>query len=149
MKQVATSTYKVDFSPKPNARPTKTPTGRAPRVVRLLALAHRVDVMVRIGEFKDLADAARRLGITRARVTQITNLLLLAPEIQEAILELPQVTKGRDPVSERILRAIVAEPDWTRQMKMWRQIHGLPTVPSDEGRREVPVQDRPGTDPGH
>jgi hypothetical protein len=42
-------------------------------------LAHRIDAMVRTGEFRDYADAARALGLTRARITQITNLLLLAP----------------------------------------------------------------------
>ena len=61
---------------------------------------------------RDLADAARAIGVTRARMTQIMNLLLLAPEIQEAILDLRSATSGRDPVSERALRRIVAEPDW-------------------------------------
>jgi hypothetical protein len=71
--------------------------------------------MVRTGELRDLADAARALGLTRARVTQVMNLLLLAPEIQEAVLDLPEVTNGRDPVTERQLRKIVAEPFWRTQ----------------------------------
>ena len=50
------------------------------------------------------------------------NLLLLAPEIQEAILDLPPITKGRDPISERALRRIVAEPDWTKQRALWRGV---------------------------
>ena len=66
-----------------------------------------------------LADAARGLGLTRARVSQITNLQLLAPEIQEAILDLPLVTNGRDPVTERQLRKIVAEPIWGQQVATW------------------------------
>ena len=90
----------------------------------MLALAHRIDGMIRDGEVDDLADAARRLGLTRARVTQIANLLLLAPAIQEAILDLAPVTTGRDPISERQLRPIVAEPDWNEQIKMWREING-------------------------
>ena len=68
-----------------------------------------------------MADAARRLGLTRARMTQMMNLLLLAPAIQEAILALPPVVTGRDPITERQLRRIVAEPDWNKQIKMWRQ----------------------------
>ena len=44
---------------------------------------------LRDDEITDYADAARRLNLTRARVTQITNLILLAPEIQEAILDMP------------------------------------------------------------
>ena len=35
--------------------------------------------------------------VTRARMTQIMNLLNLAPDIQEELLLLPPVTEGRDP----------------------------------------------------
>ncbi len=108
----------------------RTATGRIPRVARLLALAHRLDEQIRSGELRDLADAARRLGLTRARVTQIMNLLLLAPEIQEAIVELSPIKSGRDPVTERSLRPIVAEPDWERQEAAWsRLIANLPQLP--------------------
>ena len=88
----------------------------------MLALAHKIDSMIRTGELRDLADAARAIGVTRARMTQITNLLLLAPAIQEAILDLPPVTNGRDPVSERALRKIVAESDWMKQQVMWNEV---------------------------
>ena len=118
----ATSTYTVDFNGKSPRRATHAATGRVPRVARMLALAHRIDGMIRNGELRDLADAARAIGVTRARMTQIMNLLLLAPEIQEAILSLPLVTNGRDPVSERQLRRIVAEPDWTEQRALWRGV---------------------------
>ena len=78
--------------------------------------------MIRDGELRDLADAARAIGVTRSRVTQIMNLLLLAPKIQEAILDLPPVTNGRDSVSERALRPIVAEPDWNGQLDLWNEV---------------------------
>ena len=42
--------------------------------------------MISNGRLKNLADAARTVGITRARMTQIMKLVLLAPGIQEAIL---------------------------------------------------------------
>ncbi len=113
----------VDFAPMTPQRRDVAPTGRVPRVVRLLALAHWIDGMVRNGELDDLAEAARQLNLTRARVTQITNLLLLVPEIQEAILDLPLVIKGRDSITERQLRPIAAEPDWNKQRSMWRQIN--------------------------
>ncbi len=115
-----TTTHTVAFK----AVPVETePAGRVPRVVRVLALAHQLDGMIREGELRDLADAARSLGLTRARVTQVASLLLLAPEIQEAVLDLPLVTNDRDPVSERLLLQIAAEPDWSKQLFMWRQIH--------------------------
>ena len=112
----------VDFAPTTQQRRDVALTGRISRVARLLALAHRIDRMVRDGEIADYAEAARRLGLTRARVTQITNLLLLAPEIQDAILSLSLVTNGRDPITERQLRPVAAEPDWNKQLELWRRI---------------------------
>ena len=118
----ARTVLRVDFAPERPQRRDVAPTGRVARVVRLLALAHRIDRMVQDGEITDYAEAARRMNLTRARVTQITNLLLLAPEIQEAILNLPLVTDERDPITERQLRPVAAEPDWNRQLTMWRKI---------------------------
>ena len=120
----AVSTYTVDFNERSPRRATHAATGRVPRVVRMLALAYKIDGMIRDGELQDLADAARTNGVTRARMTQITNLLLLAPEIQEVILDLPPVMSGRDPVAERQLRPIVAEPEWSRQKETWRGLTG-------------------------
>ena len=123
MKAAAARTiHRVDFSNRPAARRDPAPEGRVPRVVLQLALAHRIDAMIRAGELRDLADAARALGVSRARVSQIVNLLMLAPEIQEAILDLPMVTTGRDPISERALRQIVADPDWQRQRELWSEV---------------------------
>ena len=118
----ARSIYTVDFGGKSPRRATQADTGRVPRVARQLALAHRIDGMIRHGDLRDLADAARAVDVTRARMTQIMNLLMLAPEIQEAILDLPPVAKGRDPVSERRLRRIVAEPNWDRQLELWNEV---------------------------
>ncbi len=117
----ATTSHTVEFRSGPT--PVAPPVGRVPRVARLLALAHRIDRMIQAGELRDLAHAADTLDLTRARITQITNLLLLAPAIQEAILELPPVTNGRDPVSERTLRQIVAESNWTKQRSLWDEVN--------------------------
>ena len=126
MKRAAARTVlRVDFAPKTPQRRGIAPTGRVPRVARLLVLAHRIDSMIRNGELDNLADAARRLNLTRARVSQITNLLLLAPEIQEAILDMGLVTNGPDPVTERQLRRVVAEADWNQQMEIWNGLCGL------------------------
>ncbi len=119
---VARTVHRVDFGNKPAPRRDSAPSGRVPRVARMLAMAHEIDELIRDGKLRDLADAARAMELTRARVTQITNLLLLAPEIQMEILELPLVTTGRDPVSERQLRRIVAEADWQRQIELWNEV---------------------------
>ena len=134
----ATSSYTVDF--RPERAPTPAPAGRVPRVVRLLALAHRIDEMIRTGQIEDLATAARLCGVTRARMTQISNLLLLAPEIQEEILDLPPVTTGRDSVTERNLRNVVAEPDWRLQ----GTIRNLSRRQASPGPRPIRARDRRG-----
>jgi len=45
------------------------------------------------------------------------NLNNLSPEIQEKLLFLPRVERGRDPVNEHDLRAVAGEVDWGRQNK--------------------------------
>ena len=86
----------------------------------MLALAHRIERSIASGEFADRATAARRLGLTRARVTQLCDLLLLAPDIQEEVLHLESVG-GREPLSERALRPLVKELGWERQRAIWSE----------------------------
>ena len=71
--------------------------------------------MISSGEIRDWAEAARLAGVTRARMTQIANLLLLAPKIQEGILNLSNVTEGPDPVTEQAIREVAAKADWQSQ----------------------------------
>ena len=98
----------------------QVPAGRVPRVAKLMALAIRFDQLIRDGEVADQAEIARLGRVSRARVTQILNLLSLAPNIQEAILFLPRVESGRDLVSERDLRPMAAVANWREQRRMWR-----------------------------
>ncbi len=60
--------------------------------------------------------------MSRARVTQIMNLNFLAPDIQEEILFLPRVERGRDPVREHAVRAIAATAEWGKQRRMWEAL---------------------------
>ena len=95
--------------------------GRVPRVARLLALAHRFEKLIRDGDVRDYADLARLGHVTRARLSQVMNLLNLAPDIQEAILFLPLVGQGPDPIYERQLRPMMAVLDWRKQRRMWER----------------------------
>lgn len=79
------------------------------RGARMLALAHHVERLIEDGVVADYAAVARQLGLTRARMTQLAKLVLLAPEVQEAVLT------GAVPATERSLRDLVAEPEWTSQ----------------------------------
>jgi hypothetical protein len=73
----------------------------------MLSLAHKIQNAIDLGAVQDRAEVARRLGLTRARVTQLLNLTLLAPKIQERIL-FAESLDGVKPVSERAMRAAVA-----------------------------------------
>lgn len=108
--------------------------GRVPRVSRLMALAIKVDGLIASGAIADQAEAARLGHVTRARMTQIMNLLLLAPDIQEAVLNLPTVERGREPIVETHLRSIAAEPGWKRQRQLWNTVkHNRLTLEARDG----------------
>ena len=78
--------------------------------------------MVVSGQIKDYAEFARLENVSRARITQILNLLLLAPDIQEKILFLPKTVVGHDPIKLKHLQAICLEMDWVRQRMMWARL---------------------------
>lgn len=101
---------------------TGTPLGRVPRVSRLMALAIRYDGLLRDGVVDNLTELAHLARVTQPRMTQIMNLLHLAPDIQEAVLFLPAPTVGRDAITERDMRPITRETDWSRQRKMWNKL---------------------------
>lgn len=101
------------------------PPGRVPRVARLMALALRFDELVRTGQVGSYSSLATLGHVTRARVSQIVNLLCLAPDIQEALLFLPPTQRGRDPIVLADLLPLAATFDWRKQRRLWRQL--LPT----------------------
>jgi hypothetical protein len=121
--------YKVSFR-RPKAVPTP-PSVRIPRVARLLALAHQIDAEIRAGRLRDLADAARLAGVSRARMTQVMNLTLLAPEIQEAIL----CAMSEHAPGERELRAIVRVTLWDEQVAAWRALNEEAPCPTSPPER--------------
>ncbi len=98
--------------------------GRVPRVARLMALAIRFDTLVRRGEVDSHADLARLGQVTRARISQIMDLLCMAPDIQEEILFLPLIERERDAISEHELRVVCAVADWREQRRRWRAMLG-------------------------
>ena len=100
-------------------QPSAAAPGRVPRVAKLMALAIRFEQLIRDGVVADQAELARLGHVTRARLTQIMNLLNLAPDIQEALLFLPRVERGEDPLTERELRSVVADLNWRKQRRMW------------------------------
>ena len=108
------------------------PSERLPRIARLLALAHRFQGMLDRGEVASMADIARLGRVTRARVTQIMDLLLLAPDIQEEVLFLPATESGRDAIMLREMRAVCAAVEWKEQRERWKIASRFPSA---EGAR--------------
>ena len=53
-------------------------------------------------------------------MSQIMSLLNLAPDIQEALLFLPSVTKGRPDLILADLLPIAREWEWRKQRKKWQ-----------------------------
>ena len=88
-----------------------------------MALALRFEGLLARGEVRDYAELARLGHVTRARVTQVMNLLMLAPDIQEALLFLPAVEAGRDPLREWQVRPVAAQPLWPEQRRMWNRLN--------------------------
>jgi len=98
------------------------PPGRVPRVARLMALALRMDELVRTGQVASYSELASLGQVTRARISQILNLLYLAPDIQEALLCLSPTVRGRDAILLADLMPIAALLDWRKQRRLWRQL---------------------------
>ena len=123
--------YKATFRNKRKAAKTgKTPhsSGRTPhalsfpRVTRLLALAHHLQGLIDQGIVHDYADIARLTGLSRARLTQIMNLGLLAPQIQEEIIFAAAIPLVPDYFKEHALRTVLKTPFWEEQLKIWKKL---------------------------
>jgi len=111
--------------------PAAPPIGRVPRISRLVAFALKIEKLIDAGEIADMADAARLGHVTRARMTQIMNLLLLAPDILEELLFLGAVERGRDPITLRELGYVLQTPVCAEQRARWGEL-ALRSEPAQE-----------------
>src|SRR5216117_3683247 len=98
------------------------PQGRPHRVARVLALAHRLDELVRSGAVRDYGELARLGHVSPARICQFLTLLHLAPAIQEYLLFL--TAAETIPITDAALRKIAREPRWDRQRAIFKSLLG-------------------------
>ena len=77
------------------------------------------------------AKIAVREGISRARVTQIMDLLKLPAEIQNCLVRQP-APLGIDSFSERRLRVLVRRGNEEAQMRRWQELLADPGVSAEE-----------------
>jgi len=78
--------------------------------------------MVERSEVRDYAEIACLGYVTRARLTQIMNLLLLAPDIQADIVGWSAHAGERPEIAERHLRRLTQIPAWEPQRRLWREL---------------------------
>ncbi len=64
-----------------------------------------------VSDYSELAELAQ---VSRARITQIMNLNLLAPSIQEFLLFLPPVESGQAEVALRNIQVVCLQVDWAK-----------------------------------
>ena len=97
------------------------PCKRPSRLAKMLALAHKMQELIDTGKVPDRATLARRLGFSRARVTQLLDLLLLAPDIQEEIV-MSEIPDGNKTITEHEIRKVLRFCYWQKQRFEWNKI---------------------------
>ena len=131
MSMTMTIEVPVDFQPlgrcgrkgaAPGEEEPSLPPGRVPRVARLMALALRLEELVRTGQVRNYTELASLGHVTRARICQIMSLLHLSPDIQEALLFLSPTLRRRDAMILADLMPIAACIDWRKQRRLWRRL---------------------------
>jgi DNA invertase Pin-like site-specific DNA recombinase len=95
---------------------------RVPRITRLLALALKFEELIGSGTLSNYAAVAQVAQVSRSRVTQMTSLLNLAPDIQEEILFLPSTEAKQLRISEPSLRKLTATLLWNQQREQWKAL---------------------------
>jgi DNA invertase Pin-like site-specific DNA recombinase len=118
---------------------------RLPRITRLLALAVKFEGLIQQGVIKDYTELARLGRISRARVTQIMNLLNLAPDIQAQILSWAAGAPDQLSIPETTLRTLSSEVIWSRQRARWEEIVRSASRPAARFAR--PATDVPSSTP--
>ena len=121
---MTTVTRTVSFAVKGKRKTDRNeeqPVGRVPRISKLMALAIRYDQMLNDGVVQSQTELAELLHVSQPRMTQIMNLLHLAPEIQEEIL-MQQETMSGQAITEHNLREIISSSSWNEQVMKWKRV---------------------------
>jgi hypothetical protein len=106
-----TVTYKLEITrgrkgqkrlaePAPPPERTAIDPASVPRITRMLVLGYHFERLVRERKVRNYAEIAHLTGLTKARITQLIDLTLLHPKLQNEILD----TAHPSSLSERKLR---------------------------------------------
>ena len=102
---VPTSTGAARIQRRQQEQPHPAPSPAA----RNLALAHHIDRLINREVIADYTQAARMLGVSQPRMSHLMSLLMLAPVIQEAILQ------GDVSLRDKELRELARVAEWQTQ----------------------------------
>ena len=94
----------------PDRGPARPKTDDVSPAARNLALAHRLAQMIESGLIADYTAAARLLSVSQPRLTHLMGLLLLAPQVQEAMLF------GTVKLGDKQLRRLSRIAEWPEQL---------------------------------
>jgi hypothetical protein len=117
---MANSTLRFEFDV--DLKPVKHKKRPVPKrgfvLQQRLVLAYQIHDLLSQGKAQSLHQIGRWLGSCHARMSQIINLLNLAPMIQQEILlsDDPKIHQ----VTEFHIRDIAMEMDWLKQAAMWK-----------------------------
>ena len=98
---------------------------RVPRIARLMALAVKLELMMKQGVVSDYATLATVGRVSQPRLTQIMNLRHLAPDIQEELLFLSSETAEQYHICERAIRQLSSLLLWDEQRAKWAALTTL------------------------
>lgn len=102
------------------AEPARHEQLRPPHTARILALAHKLEDLLRSGVVTDYADLAHLGHLSTSRVSQIMLLLCLAPAIQEHVLFM-DAAEARV-ITEEVLRKIARQARWNHQIALFENL---------------------------
>jgi hypothetical protein len=109
------------------------------RTSRLLALALKMEQMIQDGTVKNYSELAHLGQVSAARITQVMNLLRLAPDIQEEIL---LGTTPQDRLRESAVRKLSGVVLWSEQRDRWRELVAAACVQKQPGVPAVDARPR-------
>ena len=123
LKDGTRSEYTLAEPNRPGIRgPRIQSTGRIPRLSRLMALAIKMQGLLRSGSVRSYRELTELGQISGARLSQILRLADLAPGIQEEILFLPKTRVGSDLVTEKAIRKVSRVIEFDEQLKLFRAL---------------------------
>jgi hypothetical protein len=99
-------------------RTASGPLGGGQKALRRPIVSPNQNCATSTGTHAPGGEVAQALQMSAARLSQLLDLVLLAPDIQEELLHL-ELPADSDPIPERALRHVVRPVSWAEQRRRW------------------------------